>query len=359
MRRWVVGCAVALCVTTGAGRARAERLLVLPVLAEGAEAGRAAEIQTGLDAAVVDVAGELEVVPPAGPTFCGSLDEACIASAGKAAGAARVLHTAARPVGETLSALLVLVPVAGGAPRKEVVTIGPGVAAGPLVRASVVRLVAPSRYTGGLAIEAGEGSELWVDGVKLGVAPLAGPLAGIAPGQRSLRVVRPGGAEARSLVEVRYATVTRVRIEPRSDLMEVVSFDEGASAFAGRASVEAPPVEERGVRAARIGQGVTAGIGLLALGAGVLFTLEASDAEAGLDGLRDAQGNYPAGSGPERTRLLDELDANGSRATISFVAGGALLSGAALWFFLDDGDDAAKGAALVPAPGGLAVTARF
>ncbi len=350
-----------------AGGARAEKLLVLPVVEEGADAARAAQIQAGLDAATADVVGVLEVVPAAGPTFCGSLDEGGIAAAGQAAGAAIVLHTAARPVGGTLSALFVLVPTSGGPTRKEAETIGAGVPAGPLVRSAVVRLVAPARWTGGLDVEASDGSELWVDGAKLGVTPLAAPLAGLPPGQRALRVVRPGGAEARSLVEIRYATVTRVKIEARSDLMEVVGFD--AAASVGGAPVDvatgprehgvAPAAREDGVRGSRIGQGVTAGLGVVALGAGALFALQAADAEAGLAGLQDADGNYPPGSGAERSRLLDDLDGNGTRATISFAAGGALLVGAAVWWWLDDEPAPAATASLAVAPGQLVFTGTF
>lgn len=349
--------ALAILMLLVAGSARAEKLLVLPVVAEGADAGRAAQIQAGLDAAVADVRGALEVVPPAGPTFCGSLDDACIASAGKAAGASRVLHTAARPVGETLSALLVLVPVGAGATRKEAVTIGAGVDAGPLVRAAAVQLVAPARYTGSLVVEASDGSALFVDGAKLGVTPLAAPIEGLPPGQRSLRVVRPGGAEARALVEIRYATLTRVRVEPRSDLLEVLAFDAGVAPGEAVPSAALAPAEEEGVRPARIGQGVLAGVGLVAIGAGVLFALEASDAEAGLEGLQDGSGNYPVGSAAERTRLLDELDANGTRATASFAAGGALLAGAALWFWLDEAPPAK--AALAPSPRGIGFAGSF
>lgn len=335
-------------------------LLVLPVVAEGAEVARSAEVQQGLESAVEELG--LTRIPAEGPTFCNSTDERCIADAGRKSGATQVLFASVRPVGETTSVLLLLVPTAGGASRRHVEAFGAGVALAPVVRAGVVRLLAPERYVGALFVEAADGSELWLDGARLGTTPLAAPVGGLTPGQHMLRVVRPGGAEARSYVEIRFDTTTRVKVAPRSDELALVGFDSGATApvAAGEPAPGAAPVDGGGsVDGLTVAKWALLGVGVAALAGGAYFVNDSYASADSFAALRDENGQLPASRQAEWSSLRDDSQSSGTTATVLFVAGGAALVGSAA-IFLFDLDEGGPQVAPAVAPGaaGLSLTIR-
>ncbi len=368
MSRRIVRLLVPTLLAFPAAAAAAPRLLVLPVVAEGVDAARSADVQAGLEAAVGGLPG-LERVPTPGPTFCASSDEPCIAEAGRKAGATQVLYTAARPVGEALSVLLLLVPSGGGTSKKHLEAVGQGVAVAPVVRAGTTRLLAPERYVGALLVEAADGSELWLDGARVGVAPLSAPIGGITPGQHVLRVVRPGGAEARGYVEVRFDAVTRIRVEPRSDELAMAGF-EGAGASAPAVAAIGPGPGPTGPAVAPRDDGLGTGwhvakwsllgVGVLALGGSAFFASEASTAQHDYEALRDELGRHSPGEAEARAALKAQAEDDGATATTLLFAGGAALAVSGAIFVVDaasDDDDGGGGAALsiAPAPGGASV----
>jgi hypothetical protein len=302
MRRPLV-LAIAL-VLPAASAAAPRRVLPLPIVAEGVTAAVVADVQGAVDDALARLSG-IERVPAAGPTFCAATDARCIADAGKRAGADQVLHVSARPVGDTISLLLVLVNTRDAAAARVPAELRAGTGAGPVVRPALVRLLAPERFVGALQVEAPAGSEIWVDGVRAATAPAA-PVAGLTPGQHLVRVVTPGGEERR-YVEVRFEETTTVR--------------------AG-ATTAAP--EERGGALPAVRVALLAGGGA-ALIAGVLAATSAS----AIADDHAAAARTPVTDGARVQDLAARYDARRTLATALYVTSGVLLAGAGTLYALD------------------------
>lgn len=358
--RWILVAFVLLL----SGNAVASRLLVLPLLAEGVEAERAARIQ----AAIVEATSTLHTVQrmaPRGPTFCPPTDLVCIGTAGRDAGADRVLHATVRPLGDSLSLLLLVVEAReNGELGRSAEPIQPSQPVERVVRERVVGLLEPSRHVGSLWVEAPDGSTIFVDGEPRGSAPLAEPIGGLAPGQHMLRVVRGGAAEARAYVEIRFASVTRVRIEPRSDQVALEGFDEveehgeagadtGSAAFsdAGRT---------HGLLGAPEWKWVLLGSSGLALVAGWAVSSEGEELSRERASLRGANGGFaPVDLGREAS-LRRSYERRQGWSTTLYVTGGLLAAGAGTLFVLDalpqGGNTTVE---LAATPRGLGLMGRF
>jgi hypothetical protein len=348
------------------------------------------EIETALSAAV----GAVATAVSAGEG-CGAGDGACLATRARAAGARGVLHASVRPVGGTPSLTLTLVDAGDGSTARAVEPLRPGVPVEPAVREAVFRLLAPERVVGALEVVATDGSEIWIDGVRRGVAPLPA-IEDLAPGQHLLRVVRPGGGEARGTVEVRFEARTRVRVEPRSDELVLLAHERApgeaggpgerragsgdtgspgavelaaAGAVSGDAIAIERPARDRGAAvdllpgdgpAPNPNQGpsqvppaalaepeprpfpvwTVAGWsalgtgGALALGA-VLPALAAASARDDARALRDADGRLPPARAAEDRRLAADAAAHDRTAAILLGVGTSLLVGGAAVLLLD------------------------
>ena len=82
------------------------------------------------------------------------------------------------------------------------------------LRESAVELLAPARFVGGLQVEVldAPGAAVFVDGKRVGTAPLAQSIDGLLPGQHTLRVVDKG-RERSTFVEIHFGRVGKARVE--------------------------------------------------------------------------------------------------------------------------------------------------
>lgn len=343
------------------GQAAAMRLLVLPLQHRGPEAERARSVEKVLLEAVASLDGIVRI-EPAAPIACAAHDVDCLAGIARAAGADRVLSSSLRPVGPTQALLLLSVPADGSAADRVSETLAPGSDAEALVRERVVGLLAPDSLAGGLDVEASEGSRIFVDGELRGTAPLPAPIGGLRPGQHQLRVERAGAGEARSYVEIRFARVTRVRIEPRSDQVALVGFDPQL-----RREEPAPPVQVREpelapspglLRSPALRWGLLAA-GALAVGGGVLPVVDGQSLREERDSLRDGEGRFAPADRSREAALRASYEKRQTASTVLFATGGVLLAGAGALFVLELVDGPGAGAAVVATPGGVGLASEF
>jgi hypothetical protein len=286
-------------------------------------------VDRALSDAVAAVASPIEVADR-----CGAGDEPCLAALARSVGAGAVLYVSLRPVGGTPSLCLTRIDAAPGRPAARAVeALRPGVPVEPPVREAVFRLLAPDRVAGFLEVEATEGSEIRVDGRRQGVAPLPA-IGGLAPGQHLLRVVRPGGGEARGTVEVRFEGRTRVRIEPRSDDVVMVGHEEPPPvAEPLPAAALEVPAEPFPVWTVAGWSAVGAG-GALAAGA-LIPVLAAARARDEARALRDPAGRLPASRVDEDRRLAEEAAGHDRTATALLAVGASLVASGVTVLLLD------------------------
>ncbi len=382
---WLV---VAIACLLPSASSAAPRSLALSLGVEGIEAERAEPIARVIDEAVAELPGWILGERDHG---CSAATEACLLAAARAADVDRVLHTTLRPIGEGLSLVLVLVGREPPTRDRYVESIPSGHP--EAARAILFRLLAPERHVGSLAVEAARGSEIWLDGNSHGVAPLAGPIPDLRPGSYVLRVVRPGGAEARSYVEIKFGALTRVRVEPRSDEVSLIGYAASSPAdgvaSAGNPAAMASPAPADGAAsggshdaldllgseetaegpasahtAADSGGGLAgwsvakwslAGGGALALTAGAITATYASSSRDAREALRGRGSSFRAEDLGRQAALADEYRSRRTASTVLVVGGGAMLVGAGLLFFWDDLFGSAEGAS----SSSTAVTAGF
>jgi hypothetical protein len=123
---------------------------------------------------------------------CGT-GPACISGLGDLAGIPWVIAGEVRLTGSRVVTELVLVDTA----KKAVVSRAAVESGGPPGHAHMeelsVAMFEPEQYRGSLELScAVEGAEVYLDGERLGMTPLDGPLAGIAAGKHKLEVKKPG-----------------------------------------------------------------------------------------------------------------------------------------------------------------------
>lgn len=276
-----------------------------------------------------------------------------------------VLHATLRRIGGASSVLVQVITMGEGSPKRRSESVGPAPNLELALRERLVELLAPSLHVGSLWIEAGEGSEIFLDGESRGITPLDRAIEGLAPGSHLLRVVRRGGAEARSTVAVHYGQTTRLRIEPRSDQVEFVAFEQSPAASHpptthGALLAELPPDSPGDwYRAPALRWGL-AGAGAVTLAAGIIVGRDGADLEQRREGLRDSEGRFPQSS---KGREVALREAHGRRRTWSAAflsSGGVLLVGAGTLFCLDWLEVSSDSHLLVqPQPDGLALVGSF
>lgn len=183
---------------------------------------------------------------------------------------------------------------------------------------------APPQTMGTLLLESGAtGADVAIDGIVVGQVPLPGPWT-LPPGPHTIEVRPAGGEKAKAKVDVTAGQATTVKLLEKGEAAAVV-------------------VPERQVIVKPVGPGfslamagyVTAGVGLVAVGAGVFFGLDASSSAD------DA--NAYATDDPDNDRaglqaLVDDSQQSAFRANLAWGVGGvALLAGAAMVVLASDG----------------------
>lgn len=331
-RLWVAAIAVwpLLCPASGPA-APGRRLAVI----RSAEAGEATALDGEVGRTLGAVLSELVVEVPV-EDRCRPADGGCLAGLARANDAEATLHVSLRPVGGTPSLCLLRADATGGPASRIVEPLRPGVPVAPTIREAVFRLLAPDRATGALEVQATEGSEIWIDGTRRGAAPLP-PITGLSPGQHLLRVVRPGGGEARGTVEVRFETLTKVRIEPRSDELHLVAHDDAPPTRPDPSPVPPDAIEvpiERFPTWTFAGWTAVAAGGTLVLGA-VLPALAAERARDDARRLRDHAGVLPRDRADDDRRLAAEVRGHERTAAILASIGASLFFGGATLLVLD------------------------
>ncbi|AKU89777.1 hypothetical protein AKJ08_0164 [Vulgatibacter incomptus] len=344
------------------------RILALPIDADGVPARQVAEVQAELDRALAELHGWSRIGLPAPPP-CERSDEACLAEAGRAARADRIFAPSLRSLGGALVLAAVSVdPESGSAQRLTQAIAGSPAGA---ARELVVRAITPERWTGRLEVDAARGSEIWIDGVLHGSSPLEGAITGLVPGPHVLRVVRPGGGEARSYVEVRFGAATRVRVEPRSDDVTLVGVEPAPVAATALSEGPAAVAVDRDgglPRGWTIAKWALLGGGAAVAAAGTIPAAAAGASLRERDALRDGSGSFPADARARQEELGRRYEARRSAATGLFVAGGAMLVGAGVLFAWeallpggerDERRDRAASVALTVSADGAGVVGRF
>ncbi|MHB8416949.1 MAG: PEGA domain-containing protein [Myxococcales bacterium] len=158
---------------------------------------------------------------------------ACLADFGRLLSVDKVVYGVVSGLGDRYSFDLKLVDVAsGGEERRVAATIdGKRDALLPGLREAAVHLMAPGRWTGALELRASvDDAAVLVDGKRLGTTPLRGAVAGLTPGQHSLRLSRPGYADFEKIVTVHFDQTTVVAVDVAQSSVRGVMYREGAPA---------------------------------------------------------------------------------------------------------------------------------
>lgn len=287
----------------------------------------------------------------------------CLADLGHLLSVDKVVYGVVSGLGDRYSFDLKLVDVAsGGEERRVAATIeGKRDRLLPGLREAAVHLLAPTRWTGALLLDASvDDANVFVDGKRLGKTPLAGPIAGLTPGQHTLRLSRPGYADFEKIVAVRYAQTTVVQVDVAQASVRGVMYREGApTAPMGRRGTPVVIVTEGG-RAGPITplrawawRAVWATVGLAAVGlaAGVVGQFE-RDAASGT-----ARPVSPA----QAASLAQHISLNEGFAATADVAwglAGAGLVSAGILFAISSSHPAPP-VAVTPTVGGISVSGQF
>lgn len=344
--------ALALCCPLLAA-ADVERLLLVPLEAEGVEPALAARVE----AALAEELDRLPTIVPLShaPRGCRPAAHDCMAAAIRRTGAASGLYAALRPAGESVLLVLVRTWPEESEPVRSSEPLPADEDLNQVVRERLVRILAPARWVGALEVEAQPGSEIWLDGELRGVAPLAGPLEGLAPGQHLLRVSRNGQGEARAFVEVRFERTTRVRVEPRSD--QVLVLEEAGGGEAPRlhaaAAAEENWLDHRTLRWGLLGAGG------LVLASSAVPALQAAAIRDEREALRGEGGAFPLAARDRERRLRERHDRRRTAAIALAGTGTALLAGAALLFWLDGEPSGSTGIGVGVGAEGLVLTGSY
>ena len=142
-------------------------------------------------------------------------DVACLARAGRLAGAHRVLETRLVQLGDSLSASIALIDTQSGRELDRV--------ADPLsdqarlrtteIHRAVVQLLEPSTYVGSLTVQCNvAGASVYVDDALVGTTPLD-TLPALRAGPHRLRVSKAGHRDLHRFVDVTYRRATTVEVD--------------------------------------------------------------------------------------------------------------------------------------------------
>ena len=142
---------------------------------------------------------------------------ACAAAAASKAGARQLIMGTASQLGDAFMIDLKLMDARSAAELRRAThpVSGTQDALIETLREAAVELLAPARFVGALRVDVPgvPGAQLFVDGKPAGKVPLEEPIAGLAPGQHTLRVADGRTREVSTFVEVRYGRTTEARVE--------------------------------------------------------------------------------------------------------------------------------------------------
>jgi hypothetical protein len=173
--------------------------------------------------------------------------------------------------------------------------------------------------------------EIRRDGVPVQHAELGSPIP-VDPGEHVIEAVAPGKQPWSSKVQVG-ADAAKVQV----DIPKLVSNADGhappvAAPVTTSTTVNEPPADKpasswSGQRTAAV---ITAGAGVVGVGIGAFFGLQASSKWSDA---KDACTNYPDGCSTHATDLGKSAKENATISNVGFIAGGALLATGAVLFF--------------------------
>lgn len=129
---------------------------------------------------------------------------------------------------------------------------------------------------------------------------------------------------------------------------------------ATRPSAKPEPVASSGTSGLRIASYAALGVGVLGAAAGTYFLLDGRSATSERDGLRAADGSFPAESRAALTTLTNRVDRDSTLTVVGYGVAAAGLVGGAVLFLVSGTDDAPKaqgGVSFRPTP--LGFVARF
>ncbi|HEX4385390.1 MAG TPA: hypothetical protein VH083_20665 [Myxococcales bacterium] len=140
---------------------------------------------------------------------------ACATAAASRAGARQVILGTASQLGDSFMIDVKLLDAKTGQELRR--AMHPSNSRDALIetlRDSAVELLAPARFVGGLMVEVPDapGAAVFVDGKRVGTAPLGQSIDDLLPGQHTLRVVDKG-RERSIFVEVHYGRTGKARVE--------------------------------------------------------------------------------------------------------------------------------------------------
>jgi len=220
--------------------------------------------------------------------------------------------------------------------------------ADPLWYKRAVSIIAPclvlllgAPEMGVLLVEGGEpGAAVSIDGQAVGALPLPGPWT-LPAGAHTVLIGTSSHA-----VKVAAGAPSRLKLGGAR----------GGGTAAGAADQPVVVVGRPGFSLATAGY-IAGGLGVVALGLGVYFGLDASDLA---DQAKALDRSDPAHTRAELDGLASDAEHQAFTANLLYGAGGVLLaSGAALFLLSSDGPLSGAPVAVTPAPGGLVVGGRF
>jgi hypothetical protein len=300
---------------------------------------------------------------------------ACAAAAAARAGAQQLIVGTVSRLGDAFTLDLKLVDARTGQELRRAThpMSGKEDALIELLRGIAVELLAPARYTGRLAVLlAGEmaaeaqGAELFVDGQRRGILPLAEPIGGLSPGSHTLRVAKQDFRDATLFVEVRFDRTTQARIDLARGALAAVEFVRGQAAgpapqqpAAAPAPVFAGPPPQAPSREPWLKMAGWSGVGLGAVAfiAGIAIHAKAYGVAADLNRRNSANQLTPA----DRA-AYDQIDSETRVARILYATGTLIAAGGAGALLYDrhlDEKNLRVEAAALPSGGAVGVAGSF
>ncbi|MBN2495115.1 MAG: PEGA domain-containing protein [Deltaproteobacteria bacterium] len=231
------------------------------------------------------------------------------------------------------------------------------------IRKALYKLVAPEQYVGSLSVELPmEGAAVKLDGADVGVTPLPGPIAGLTPGVHKLQIAKQGFSSFQEDVSVRFAQMTRVKVDLVKSVLVGLSYEEEQEpgeqpqALPGTRSA----VPERETSTMRILAWTFGGLALASAAAAGILGWRAMVAEDELERAANAAQPY-LHSGYQDTYDRGKLCA--TLSNVGWALAGASAAASVVLFVLDlTGDDSEDGSVqVVPdaSEKGGGVTLRF
>jgi len=289
---------------------------------------------------------------------------ACTAQAASRAGARQLIVGTASQLGDAYMVDLKLVDARSGQELRRATHPVSGAQEVLLeaLRSAAVELLAPARFTGSLQIQVlgADGALVFVDGKPVGRAPIKGAIAGLLPGQHTVRVVREGAPDRDLFVEVRFGKTTEARVDaaqieqqaaraPPQEPLALAASGPSRNALTGPALPGEPPARSAALRFGGLGA-----LGLATISATVAIALHTRAFATASELNRREQSNQLT---PSDLGSYAQVDLNMRRARAFYgIAAGVGALGAGL-LFLDWRLDKAAHVAVGPAQ--LSLSGRF